>query len=264
MYQLSPNIELLFTEAGGHPDRVRAAAAAGFDAVEMWGTSTVDVDALSAALEETGVSLTAVLAEPRTNFALPWETLDAFFEGLDRGIETAQRLGVPRIVLGSGTGFAGMKRAQNLERLVEVFLQAVERTRGSGVKLVLEAVNTRVDHPGALTDRTADAVAVARAVGSDPFGILYDLYHSVVEGEDPATELANAGGLVDYVQIADVPGRGEPGSGDLDWAAQLEVLERAGYRGPIGLEYFPTVGSTESVAHIRSIAARQGSGRASL
>ena len=85
MYQLSPNIELLFTEAGEHPDRVRAAAAAGFDAVEMWGTSTVDVEALAAALDETGVALTSVLAEPRTNFALPWETLDAFFEGLATG-----------------------------------------------------------------------------------------------------------------------------------------------------------------------------------
>jgi len=255
MYQLSPNIELLFTEAGAHPDRVRAAAAAGFDAVEMWGTSTVDVDALAAALDDTGVSLTSVLAEPRTNFALPWETLDAFFEGLDRGIAHAQRLGVPRIVLGSGTGFAGMKRAQNLERLVEVFTQAVERTQGSGVKLVLEAVNTRVDHPGALTDRTADAVTVARGVGSPSFGILYDLYHSIVEGEDPATELENAAGLVDYVQIADAPGRGEPGSGSVDWAAQLQVLRASGYDGPIGLEYFPTVASEESVKLIRDVAA---------
>jgi hydroxypyruvate isomerase len=255
VYQLAPNIELLFTEAGEHPERVRAAAAAGFDAVEMWGTSTVDVDALATALDETGVSLTSVLAEPRTNFALPWETLDAFFEGLDRGIEHAQQLGVPRIVLGSGTGFAGMKRAQNLERLVEVFTQAVERTRGSGVKLVLEAVNTRVDHPGALTDRTADAVTVAREVNSDSFGILYDLYHSIVEGEDPAKELESAAGLVDYVQIADVPGRGQPGSGGLDWAAQLSVLRASGYDGPIGLEYFPTVASTESVRHIREVAA---------
>lgn len=255
MYQLSPNIELLFTEAGEHPDRVRAAAAAGFDAVEMWGTSTVDLDALAAALQETGVSLTSVLAEPRTNFALPWETLDAFFEGLERGVESARRLGVPRIVLGSGTGFAGQKRAQNLERLVDVFSQAVDRTRGSGVKLVLEAVNTRVDHPGALTDRTADAVIVARGVGSDSFGILYDLYHSIVEGEDPSKELENAAGLVDYVQIADVPGRGQPGSGGLDWAAQLGVLRASGYDGPIGLEYFPTVGSEESVRHIREVAA---------
>jgi hydroxypyruvate isomerase len=220
----------------------------------MWGTSAVDVEALAAALEETGVALTSVLAEPRTNFALPWETMDAFFEGLDRGVEAARRLGVPRIVLGSGTGFAGMKRAQNLARLVEVFSEAAERTRGSGVKLVLEAVNTRVDHPGALTDRTADAVSVARGVDADNFGILYDLYHSVVEGEDPATELRSAAGLVDYVQIADAPGRGEPGTGDIDWAAQLAALRASGYDGPIGLEYFPTTPSEESVRVIRELA----------
>lgn len=264
MYQLAPNIDLLFTEAGEHPDRVRAAAAAGFDAVEMWGVSAVDVDALKAALDQTGVALTSVLAEPRTNFALPWEDLDPFFEGLAKGVESARRLGCPRIVLGSGVGFPGQKRVQNLERLVDVFSQAVERTRGSGVKLVLEPVNTRVDHPGALTDRTADAVTVARGVNSDSFGILYDLYHSLTEGEDPATELSNAAGLVDYVQIADVPGRGEPGSGGVDWATQLDVLRASGYAGPIGLEYVPTVASTESVRQIQAIVAQKGESRAEL
>lgn len=256
MYQLSPNIELLFTEAGPDTaDRVRAAAAAGFDAVEMWGTTGKDVDALAKALADTGVALTSVLAEPRTNFTLPGTDLTAFFDGLDRGVEHARKLGCPRIVLGSGIGFPGMKRPQNLQRLIDVFTDAVQRTDDSGVTLVLEPVNTRVDHPGALLDRTADAVAVARAVGSPRFKILYDLYHSVTEGEDPATELANAAGLVGYVQIADVPGRGEPGSGSLDWTARLSALRSSGYDGPIGLEYFPTIESVASVAHIRSIAA---------
>lgn len=256
MYQLAPNIELLFTEAGPEAaDRVRAAAAAGFDAVEMWGTTGKDVDALAKALADTGVVLTTVLAEPRTNFTLPGTDLTPFFEGLDRAVEHARKLGSPRIVLGSGVGFPGMKRPQNLAKLVEVFSEAVERTQGSGVKLVLEPVNTRVDHPGALLDRTADAVTVARGVGSDSFGVLYDMYHSITEGEDPATELANAAGLVDYVQIADVPGRGEPGSGAVDWTQRLAALRSSGYTGPIGLEYAPTVESAASVAHIRSIAA---------
>ncbi len=159
MYRLSPNIELLFTEAGPDAaDRVRAAAAAGFDAVEMWGTSDKDVASLAKALADSGVALTSVLAEPRTNFTLPGTDLRPFFDGLDRGIEHARQLSCPRIVLGSGVGFPGAKRPQNLERLVEVFTEAVERTRGSGVMLVLEPVNTRVDHPGALLDRTADAV----------------------------------------------------------------------------------------------------------
>ena len=256
MYQLSPNIELLFTEAGPDPAaRVRAAATAGFDAVEMWGTLDKDVNALAKALSDSGVTLTSVLAEPRTNFTLPGTDLGPFFDGLDRGVENARLLGAPRLVLRSGVGFPGAKRAQNLERLVDVFSRAVERTQGSGVKLILEPVNTRVDHPGALLDRTADAVAVARGVGSGSFGILYDLYHSVTEGEDPATELAGAGDLVDYVQIADSPGRGQPGSGAIDWPASLAVLRAAGYAGPIGLEYFPTMESGESLELIRSVAA---------
>jgi hydroxypyruvate isomerase len=255
VYQLSPNIELLFTEAGPDAaDRVRAAAAAGFDAVEMWGTSDKDVASLAKSLAETGVSLTSLLAEPRTNFNIPGTDLKPFFEGLNRAVEHAGQLGCPRIVLGSGVGFPGAKRARNLDRLAEVFAEAVERIRGSGVKLILEPVNTRVDHPGALLDRTADAVTVARAVDADSFGILYDLYHSATEGEDPPAELANATGLVDYVQIADVPGRGEPGSGGLDWPAMLSVLRASGYQGPIGLEYFPTRATVASLKHIRSVA----------
>ena len=256
MYQLSPNIELLFTEAG--PDyaaRVRAAAAAGFDAVEIWGTLDKDVPSLAKALSDSGVTLTSVLAEPRTNFTLPGTDLEPFFDGLERGVENARLLGAPRIAVGSGIGFPGAKRAQNLDRLVEAFSRAVERTAGSGVTLVLEAVNTRVDHPGALLDRTADAVAVARGVGSGSFRILYDMYHSVTESEDTAAELAAAGDLVDYVQIADAPGRGQPGSGGIDWPGSLAVLRAAGYTGPIGLEYFPTVESVESLRLIRSVAA---------
>ncbi len=256
MYQLAPNIELLFTDAGPDlADRVRAAAAAGFDAVEMWGTLDRDMDALAKALSDTGTSLTAVLAEPRTNFTLPGTDLTPFFDGLARGIENARTLGAPRIVLGSGIGFPGMKRPQNLQKLVDVFSEAVERSRGSGVALVLEPVNTRVDHPGALLDRTADAVTVARGVDDPSFGLLYDMYHSITEGEDPATELAGAAGLVQYVQIADAPGRGEPGSGSVDWRRTLGVLRSSDYAGPIGLEYFPTVGSAQSVEQIRSVAA---------
>jgi hydroxypyruvate isomerase len=255
VYQLSPNIELLFTEAGPDPAaRVRAAAAAGFDAVEMWGMLDKDVNTLAKALSDSGVTLTSVLAEPRTNFTLPGTDLGPFFDGLDRGVENARLLGAPRIVLGSGIGFPGAKRAQNLDRLVEVFSQAVERTEGSGVTLILEPVNTRVDHPGALLDRTADAVAVARGVGSGSFRILYDMYHSVTESEDTAAELAAAGDLVDYVQIADAPGRGQPGSGAIDWPAGLAVLRAAGYAGPLGLEYYPTMESVESLRLIRSVA----------
>ncbi|WP_458109583.1 TIM barrel protein [Arthrobacter sp. R3-55] len=248
-------MEILFTEAGDIPDRIRAAAAAGFDAVEFWNTLDRDVHAIRRAADESGVEITSVVAEPRTNLTFPWSTFDEYFDGLAKGVENARILGCPRLVLGSGTGFGGAKRAGQLDRLAEIFGDAVERTSGSDVKLILEPVNTRVDHPGTLVDRTREAVHIARAVNSPRFGILYDLYHSVTEGEDPAGELAEAGDLVDYVQIADAPGRGEPGTGSIDWPGAFTVLRQSGYIGVVGLEYIPTVESASSVEYVRGIAA---------
>ena len=261
MYQLAPNIELLFTEAGDYQDRVRAAAVVGFDAVEMWGptgvdapTTPKDLPALKAALEETGTSLTAQLSEPRTQFMIPPWDHSEFYRKLDEGVAIAQDLGCPRIVVGSGTGFGGWKRQVQLDKLIVIYPMANAQIDGSGITLALEPVNIRVDHPGSLLDRTAEAVYVARGVGSPYFGVLYDIYHSAVEGEDMAAELANAGDLIAYVQLADAPGRGEPGSGDLDWAERFRILRSSGYDGPIGLEYYPTQESAASVALIRELA----------
>lgn len=256
MIELSPNIDILFTEAGDAPaDRVRAAAEAGFRHVEIWTSLDKDLDALAEALQATEVTLTALLAEPRTNFTFPGTDLTPYWAGLEQGLANAKRLGCERIVLGSGLGFPGMKRVKNLEKLVEVFRETVERYGDAGITFLLEPVNTRVDHPGALADRTAEAVEVARAVGSGSFKILYDLYHSIVEGEDPEAELAGGGELIGYIQIADHPGRGEPGSGAIDWARQLAAIEGSSYSGPIGLEYFPTRPTLESLEYLRSLTA---------
>jgi len=261
MYQLSPNIELLFTEAGDYHDRVRAAAAAGFTAVEMWGPTGVDapatpkdLPALKAALEETGTQLTAQLSEPRTQFMIPPWDHSEFYRKLDEGVAIATDLGCPRIVVGSGTGFGGWKRQVQLDKLIEIYQQATAQIDGSGITLVLEPVNVRVDHPGSLLDRTAEAVYVARGVDSAQFGVLYDIYHSAVEGEDMAAELENGGDLIKYVQLADAPGRGEPGTGSLDWADRLGTLRRSGYEGPIGLEYYPQSVTEASVELIVRLA----------
>jgi hydroxypyruvate isomerase len=250
-FRLSPNIELLFTEAGPRPaDRVRAAAAAGFDAVELWGTLHKDVPALAQACADSGVSVTCIAAEPRTNLALPGEDLSEFWMGLERSVENARLLGSPWLILGSGVGYPAVGRTWNHQRLVEILRKAVDRTRGSGVGLVLEAVNTRVDHPGMLIDHTCDAVSIARAVDDPTFGILYDTYHSATQGEDVGRTIADAGDLIRYVQIADAPGRGEPETGGIDWANVLSTLIAVGYTGPIGLEYYP---KSETRLSVRAI-----------
>lgn len=254
MFTLSPNIDLLYTDVSDDlGDRVRAAAADGFTAVEMWGTVDRDVPSLASALTDSGVSLTSVLTMPRTNFTSPGVDLDAFYAGLERTIEDARTLGSPRVVVGGGNGFSGMKRVASHARMIEIMQEAVRRTEGSGIDIALEGVNSAVDHPGALLDHTEYAAEVARGVGSPRLGILLDLYHSAAQGEDIDAALAAAAGVIGYVQIADLPGRGEPGSGTLDWSARLAALAAAGYTGPIGLEYYPTRPTSESVVRIKQI-----------
>ena len=243
MYELAPNIEVLFTDSEDYSDRVRAAAEAGFTAVEMWGprghdfpSRPKDLGALKAALDETGVHVTLQTCEPRTHFMIPPMDHSAFYAGLDEGVEIALLLNCPRIVVSCGTAHTETPRQTQLDGLAEVFRKATAQIEGSNITLVLEAVNTRVDHPGMLIDRTSEAAYVARQVDSEFFGVLYDVYHSSVEGEQPAMEIAAAGSLIRYVQFADSPGRGAPGTGTIDWGEVLISLRRADYDGPIGLE----------------------------
>ena len=85
--------------------------------------------------------------------------------------------------------------------------------------------------------------------------ILYDLYHSVVEVENPAEVLPRIAPLLEHVQVADAPGRGEPGSGAIDWSAMLGHLKSVGYNGLIGVECSPTTPDTAAaLAHFKALA----------
>lgn len=121
--------------------------------------------------------------------------------------------------------------------------------------ILLESANTRFDHPGVLCSTTPDSVVVADMVAHPCVKVLYDLYHSVVEGEDPESALKSAMHQVVHVQVADAPGRGEPGSGLIDWSETLQMFERVGYNGTLGLELQPTKASTEAFAYIQGLCA---------
>jgi hydroxypyruvate isomerase len=150
-------------------------------------------------------------------------------------------------------GFPGKKRQAQLDELVGVFKQAAAIAEENDIQLVLEPVNTRVDHPGALLDRTSEAVYIARNVASPNFKILYDIYHSSVEGENPVEQLSENRDVIGYIQLADAPGRGEPGSGAIDWKTVLSAVDASGYTDVVGLEYYPTKDTTESLAYLQTL-----------
>lgn len=254
--KLSANIELLFTEAGTDlADRVRAAAEADIDTVEIWWHSDKDLPRLRAALTETGSTVWTMLVEGYVDLANR-DTHTPFLKQVRASSEAANELGCIRVVSGSGGGLPFMSRRQQHNIVVEVLARAAEIAVEHGIVLLLENLNTRVDHPGILFDTTFECVAAIREVGSPGLALLYDLYHSLQMGESSAVVLTDAMDVVSHVQIADLPDRTEPGTGTVDWAEQLRGVQALGYSGPIGLEYHPTTDTRRSLAFIQELASR--------
>jgi hydroxypyruvate isomerase len=256
-FELSVSIEYMFHEAGERlEDRVAAAAAAGFRKVEMFTTANRDVRSLKAALGETGCELYSTVTDPRIQLVMA-DQHDRFREIFAQAAAEAADLGARRIVVPSGSAVPYMKRPVQLDIVAQAIASVVPVAEEHGLVIMLEPVNTRVDHPGVLFGMTEDAVGVIERIGSPRVRLLYDLYHSVTEREDPADVLPQVAHLVEHIQIADAPGRGEPGSGKIDWPAMLGLIESVGYSGVLGLELSPRGPDTVSaLARIRELAAQ--------
>lgn len=253
-FELSVNLEYAFREAGeAIEDRVRAAAAAGFRKVEIFLTKGRDLPAIRAALDETGTELLTTVADYATQLVDP-ATHEGFRAIFRRAAEEARFLGCRNVVVTSGRGVPWLRRPAQHRIFADALELLVPIAEALDVTILLESANTRYDHPGVLCSTTQDSVDVAELVGSPRVRLIYDLYQSIMEGEDPAVVLPRAIHLVDHIQIGDAPGRGEPGSGTIDWPGQLALFERLGYTGAIGLELTPTVTpSGEAFAFIHQL-----------
>jgi hydroxypyruvate isomerase len=254
-FELSVNLEYMFLEAGDRlEDRMAAAAAAGFTKVEIFTTGNRDVPSLKKALEDNGCHLVGTVTDPRIALCLE-QNHDQFREMFAQAAAEAAELGSPNIVVPSGIGVPFMKRPPQLAAVAKAIASVVPLAEAHGLTILLEPVNTRVDHPGVLFGMTEDAVAVIEQIGSPSVKLLYDVYHSVTEREDPFTVLPQVAKYVGHVQIADAPGRGEPGSATIDWKAILGLLDQIGYKGLIGLECSPTRPTADALVFIRELCA---------
>jgi hydroxypyruvate isomerase len=242
-------IEWLFAETGDFPDRIRAARAAGLEGVEFWQWSSKDLAVVAAALADTGMSLTGIIAEPMV--ALTDSTQrPAFIEGLRRSVDAASRLGCQALFVQAGADLTGRSREAQRDALVACLSAAADVLRGTGVTLLLEPLNTRVDHPGYFLPSTVGALDIIDDVGRREVRLLYDLYHSAMMGEEVEAVLGRRVDRVGHMHLADAPGRHEPGTGTLDWRRRLEWLVANGYEGWVGLEYLPTRPTRETLSFL--------------
>lgn len=252
MTRFSACIEMLFVPESDDPaERIRLASAAGLEAVEFWLWSNKDLDAIEQALAETGLKLAGIVAEPFAELTRTDEH-DRFLAGLERSCDAALRLGAPVLICQSGPLLAGVERNRQRDALTLAMARSADVLKGSGIRLGLEPLNDRVDHPGYFLTDTAEAFALVEAVNRPEIGLTYDLYHSMVMGEDPETVVGCHVDRIAHVHIADHPGRNQPGTGRLALKTQLDWLAGAGYDGYVGLEFRPTASTVEALGQMRA------------
>jgi hydroxypyruvate isomerase len=254
------NLSMLFTELA-LLERPAAAAAAGFTGVEFWWPfdravpSDPEVDAFVAAVTDAGVRLGGL------NFfaghlpggdrgLVSWPARSAEFgDNVDVTVGIGGRLGCRAFNALYGNRVDGVLPQAQDELAVENLALAGRAARRVGGTVLVEPVSGAPRYPL----RTAEDVVhvldrVAAETGVTNLGLLCDLYHLAVNGDDLDRAVARYADRVAHVQIADAPGRGEPGTGDLDLDRYLDQLAAAGYDGWIGLEYTPTGGTEAGLA----------------
>ena len=243
MPRFAANLTMLFTEAP-FLDRFERAAKAGFKAVEFLFPYAFEAAQIRQRLDDHG--LTLVLhnlpagdwdAGERGIACLPDRRLE-FRAGVGRAIEYAQALGVGQLNCLAGKVLAGVAGDVSRATFVENLAYAASALKGAGLKLLIEPINT-FDIPGFFLNRTAQAADILAEVGADNAFIQYDIYHAQrMEGELAAT-LQKHLPLIGHIQLADNPGRNEPGTGEINYPFLFAHLDRLGYDGWIGCEYKP-------------------------
>lgn len=252
MPAFSANLTMLWPEITDPYERFRAAADAGFSRVERLFVHDLDPRRVAELLEELAIEL--VLFDPypgdweageRGLLAIPGREAE-LGDTVLAAIETARLLGVPRLNVLSGMLPEGVHPQQAHETAVGNLAALADAAGSAGITLMVEPINDH-DWPGYAVPAVADALAIVRTVDHPNVALQFDAYHVATQGDDIVAQLEASIELIRHVQIADVPGRHQPGTGNLPLDRFLTRLDELGYDGAVGLEYVPAGTTTAAL-----------------
>ncbi len=249
MIKLSACIEMLFPEIDEFSQRIPAAAEAGLDGVEFWSYSNKNLEAIASACQNTGLPLTAMIIEAPEGM-LDYRLADQFAEATKQAIAAAQTVGCKTLTCTTNIATPisiSINRNRAHAGVVACLKTAAPLAEEAGITLVLEPLNILVDHPGYFLTSSREGFEIVEQVASPAVKLLYDIYHQqITEGNLIATITSHID-LIGHFHAADVPGRHEPGTGEINYANVLAAIDEAVYEGFVGLEYAPTVDTAESL-----------------
>ncbi|UJW84931.1 2-oxo-tetronate isomerase [Devosia sp. SL43] len=256
MPKFSANLSFLYPDLP-FLDRFEAAARDGFKAVEYVGPYDHPPELIAELLQQHGL-VQALFNLPAGNWAAGErgigchpDRVDEFRAGVATAIRYGTALGCIRINCLAGLAPAGIDRQALHWTLVENLKYAAQCMAEAGIKLLLEPINRR-DMPDFFVSTTDHAQHIMAAVNSSNLYLQYDIYHMQVMQGDLIPTFIRLKDQIAHIQIADTPGRHEPGSGEINYAFILPELDRRGYDGWVGCEYRPKAGTSEGLGWMKS------------
>jgi hydroxypyruvate isomerase len=249
MPKFAANLSMLFNEVP-FLDRFERAAKAGFTAVEFLFPYAHTAKEIRSRLDAHGLQLVLHNLPPgnwdggERGVGCHPDRVAEFRQGVAKGIEYATALGAPQLNCLAGKVPAGVDAATLRRTFVDNVRYAAGEFRRAGLKLLIEPINF-YDIPGFYLNTTAQAISILDEVGADNAYVQYDIYHAQrMEGELAATMSKHLARIA-HMQLADNPGRNEPGTGEINYEFLFAHIDRIGYTGWIGCEYKPA-GTTEA------------------
>jgi hydroxypyruvate isomerase len=251
----SAHLSTLFRELP-YLERPQAAAEAGFTAVETWWPDGTG-DALADETARLGLDVALLnayggdLDAGERGFLNVLERREEALAAVRDALELAERCGARKLNVLVGREAADFDRRTQLAIAADALNACAALVDGTGVTILVEPLN-ELDVPGSLVPTPADAAALLQAVASPHVRLLYDAYHAARAGGDPCVDVRGLAPLIGHVQFADCPGRGAPGSGELDLDAFVRELEGVGYDGAVGLEFFTDGPTADALGFLRA------------
>ena len=243
MPRLAANISMLFNELD-FLDRFAAAAKAGFSGVEFLFPYAYPADQLAEKLRENNLTQALFNMPPgdwdagERGYGCIADKRGAFQDGVEQAVTYAKILGCDRLHAMAGIAPAGADRDALTETYVENIQFAAAESAKAGITVVIEAINGR-DMPGFFLNTSAQAMDILARVGAPNALMQYDIYHMQIMEGDLAPTIERLLPMIGHMQLADTPGRHEPGTGEINYSFLLPEIDRIGYSGWIGCEYRP-------------------------
>jgi hydroxypyruvate isomerase len=235
-------------------DRFMAAAEAGFKGVEYLHPYGESVTAVAEAVESNGLTQVLFNCPPgdwdsgdRGIAGLP-DRVGEFREGVERAVEYAKATGCKKLHAMAGIVPDGKVTQGHLDTYAENVEYLADAAAPNGIEIMLEAINSRVDIPGYIIDSTAKVLAVLEAIDRPNVKIQFDIYHMQIMEGDLARRIELLLPRIGHMQLADNPGRNEPGTGEIDYPWLLRRIDELGYTGWIGCEYKPATSTADSLS----------------